>query len=152
MIVLFLSGCASTHSLLIYKIGCQSSANFLSKAIEESDFQFKSESDYSACKDFQRYKIVRKNIDQEHLDGHKFRMETVEQIFCAKYDKSRCELAIVTPLSGRVKNTEDSNHILNKYYYAPLVTKIANPKVNEPKYSTSVSFPSERDFRKFCQN
>lgn len=149
--LLFLIGCASTHGLVVYKVGCKTDPNFLSHEVQDDELEFRPEYEYAVCDKFKRYKVIRKNIVQEHLDGRKFKMARVEQFFYANYDKSRCELTIVTPLTGRAPDTTDSNHILNKYFYQPLLTRVSKPKDESIIKLKEMDFNSENNFQKYCK-
>lgn len=150
--LLTVMGCTSTHSLLIYKINCDKNYDPLRSQIIERDFEFSKAEDYQVCSGFQRYQITRKNITQTHLDGRSFKMEEIRRLFYAKVNTDRCEVTIVTPLNGRVSDLNDTNYLLNQYYYGPLISRISKSSKKDVLYSSQISFGSEDEFKKYCNS
>lgn len=149
MALLCLTGCSSTHSKLVYKINCKTDKKFLDRQVHNADLEFASANDYFVCEGFRRYKIVRNNISIEYLDGRRIEASKVEKYFYANYNYSKCEITIVTPLTGKVSDLSETNHILRKYFYAPLLKKLAPPGIE--KDISEMGFDSEGKFKEYCQ-
>ena len=150
ILTFFFTGCASTHTMLVYKVNCNTTPNLLTHQQTDKSFEIELLNNYQICKGYDEYKITRRDIVQEHLDGRKFNVSVIEQRFNAIFNKSTCELSIVTALSGRVPDPSDSNYILNKYYYAPFIAKINNIPERKVFFTKQMTFGSENEFKKYC--
>ena len=157
IILVFITGCTSTHIVLTYKTVCFENEKKIFSNIDEFAFKFleSTEKDNIVCKrQYSEHTINRKGIVIEHLDGRKFKFDEIEQLVYLHYDQSKCELTVVAPLNGKTPDTEGESYILDRYFMTPFLQRIKGLKSidqGKPNYANSINLSSQKDFQEYCR-